>query len=71
MNRKHKAYIKLNVMSLFFIAVSSISVTLAWFAYSGIGKVSTEIEVKSWLIEFEKNETLGEKEYDQTDKVKR
>ncbi len=55
MNRKHKAYLKLNVISLFFIAISSISVTLAWFAYSGIAKVSTEIEVKSWLIEFEKN----------------
>lgn len=57
MNRKHKAYIKLNVMSLFFIAVSSISVTLAWFAYSGLARVSTDIEIKSWLIEFEKNDT--------------
>lgn len=56
MNRKYKTYLKLNVMSLFFIAISSISVTLAWFAYSGMAKVSTEIEVKSWLIEFEKNE---------------
>lgn len=57
MDRKHKAYLKLNIMSLFFIAISSISVTLAWFAYSGIAKVSTEIDVKSWLIEFEKNDT--------------
>lgn len=57
MNRKYKTYLKLNVMSLFFIAISCISVTLAWFAYSGIAKVSTEIEVKSWLIEFAKNET--------------
>lgn len=57
MIRKHKAYIKLNIMSLFFIAISSISVTLAWFAYSGIAKVSTEIDVKSWLIEFEQNDT--------------
>lgn len=56
MNRKYKTYLKLNVMSLFFIAISFISATLAWFAYSGIAKVSTEIEVKSWLIEFEKNE---------------
>lgn len=54
MDRKHKAFLKLNVMSLFFIAISSISVTLAWFAYSGIANVSTEIDVKSWLIEFEK-----------------
>ena len=57
MIRKYKAYIKLNIMSLFFIAISSISVTLAWFAYSGIAKVSTEIDVKSWLIEFEQNDT--------------
>ena len=57
MERKHKAYIKLNIMSLFFITISSISVTLAWFAYSGLAKVSTEIDVKSWLIEFEKNDT--------------
>ena len=44
-------------MTLFFIAISCISVTLAWFAYSGIAKVSTDIDVKSWLIEFEKNDT--------------
>ena len=56
MNRKYKAYFKLNIMSLFFIAISCISVTLAWFAYSGFAKVSTDIEVKSWLIEFEKDE---------------
>lgn len=57
MDRKHKAYIKINIITLFFIAISSISVTLAWFAYSGIARVSTEIDVKSWLIEFEKNDT--------------
>lgn len=56
MNRKYKAYLKLNIVSLFFIAISCISVTLAWFAYSGFAKVSTDIEVKSWLIEFEKDE---------------
>ena len=56
MNRKYKTYLKLNVMSLFFIAISSISVTLAWFAYTGIANVATEIDVKSWLIEFQKNE---------------
>ena len=57
MNRKYKTYLKLNIMSLFFIAISCISVTLAWFAYSGIAKVATEIDVKSWLIEFEKGES--------------
>ena len=57
MDRKHKAFLKINVMSLFLIAISSISVTLAWFAYSGIAKISTEIDIKSWLIEFEKNDS--------------
>ena len=55
MNRKHKAYLKINVISLFFVALSSISVTLAWFAYSGLSKVSTEIDINAWLIEFEKD----------------
>lgn len=57
MNRKHKAYLKINIITLFFIALSSISVTLAWFAYSGLADVTTEIDIKSWLIEFEKNDT--------------
>jgi hypothetical protein len=42
-------------VSLVFIVVSSISVTLAWFAYSGLSKVSTEIGVKAWYIELEKD----------------
>ena len=53
MKSKHKAYIRLNIVSLFFIAVSFISVTLAWFAYSGIASVGTEIGVKAWNIEFQ------------------
>lgn len=46
---------RLNLVSLFFVAVSFMSVTLAWFAYSGLAKVSTEIGVKAWYIELEKN----------------
>lgn len=57
MDRKHKALLKINVMSLFLIAVSFISVTLAWFAYSGLSKISTEIDIQSWLIEFEKGDS--------------
>lgn len=57
MDRQHKALLKINVMSLFLIAVSFISVTLAWFAYSGLSKISTEIDIQSWLIEFEKNDS--------------
>ena len=55
MKRKYKAYLKLNIMSLFFIAVSLISVTLAWFAYSGIINVKTEVDVRAWYIEFDKD----------------
>jgi len=58
MDRKYKAYLKLNLVSLFFMAVSFISVTLAWFAYSGISSVHTDIDVKTWFIEFEKNDEV-------------
>ena len=57
MNKRHKIYMKLNLVSLFFVAVSFISVTLAWFAYSGIASVDTEIDVKAWYIEFQKDNT--------------
>ena len=56
MDAKKRIYLKLNLVSLFFIAVSLISVTLAWFAYSGLAKVDTEIDVKTWYIEFQKGE---------------
>ena len=55
MKKKYKAYLRLNIMSIFFIAVSFISVTLAWFAYSGLATARTEIDVKAWYIEFDKN----------------
>lgn len=55
MESKHKLYLKLNLMSLVFIVVSFISVTLAWFAYSGLADVKTEIGVKAWYIELQKD----------------
>lgn len=51
---RHKR-IKLNILSLFFIAVSLMSITLAWFAYSGIANTAAEVDVKAWYIEFEKD----------------
>ena len=42
-------------MSILFIAVSLMSVTLAWFAYSGLVKVNTEVSVKAWYIELDKD----------------
>ena len=56
MDNKKRLYLKLNLVSLFFIAISLISTTLAWFAYSGLAKVDTEIDVKTWYIEFQKGE---------------
>lgn len=55
MEKRHKAYFKLNLVSVFFMAVSFISVTLAWFAYSGLIGVSTEVNVKAWNIELSKD----------------
>ena len=57
MNKRRRVYVKLNLLSLFFIAVSLTSITLAWFAYSGIASVDTEIDVKAWYIEFQKDNT--------------
>ena len=58
MEKKHKAYIKLNIMSLFFVVVSFISITLAWFAYSGFASVETEVDVKAWYIDFKQGDEL-------------
>ena len=54
MKKKTKVYLRLNLLSLFFVVVSFISVTLAWFVYSGLSSVATEVSVKAWYIELEK-----------------
>ena len=51
---RYKKYLRINIVSLFFIAVSFISVTLAWFAYSGLARTSIDATVKAWYIEFSK-----------------
>lgn len=53
MKKKTKLYLRLNLISVFFVVVSFISVTLAWFVYSGLSSVSTEVAVKAWYIELE------------------
>lgn len=58
MNARRKRNLKLNLIPMFFLAVSFISVTLAWFIYSGLATVQTEVNVKAWYIELEKE---GEK----------
>lgn len=57
MKKRHKVYLKLNILSLFFIAVSFCSITLAWFAYSGLASTETDINVKAWYIDFQKDNT--------------
>ena len=55
LSRKKKVYFRVNIVSLLFAVVSLISVTLAWFAYSGLASARTEVDVKAWYIEFEKD----------------
>lgn len=55
MKRKTKLYLRLNLLSIFFVAVSFISVTLAWFVYSGLSSMTTEVNVKAWYIELQKD----------------
>ena len=56
--KRHKVYLKLNLVSIVFAVVSFISVSFAWFAYSGLVDVKTEVGVKAWYIEFEKNNEI-------------
>ena len=57
-NKRYKTYFKLNLISIIFIAFSLIFTTFAWFAYSGLSSVETELDVKAWYIELTKK---GEK----------
>ena len=55
MKNRRKARIKVSLMSIVFSIVSLISVTLAWFVYSGMSKASLDVNVKAWYIELSKN----------------
>lgn len=55
LSRRKKVFLKINIVSILFAVVSLISVTLAWFAYSGLVSAKTEIGVQAWYIEFEKD----------------
>lgn len=55
MKRRYKNYLKINFVSIIIIAVSFTSATLAWFAYSGLNRVQTVVNVKAWYIELENN----------------
>jgi len=55
MKKRFKMYLKLNLLSLFFITLSFISVTLAWFAYTGSSRVNIDIPIRAWNIALEKD----------------
>ena len=58
MKRKHKLLLKLNLVSLFFVAISFVSITLAWFAYSGMSSATVDVGIKAWNIQFENNDQV-------------
>jgi len=55
MKTRYKKYLKIYMIPIVFIATSFIFTTFAWFAYSGLRKVSTEVDVKAWYIELSKS----------------
>ena len=55
MKERYKKYLKIYMIPIVFTAVSFIFTTFAWFAYSGLKRVSTEIDVKAWYIEITKS----------------
>ena len=56
MKRRYKSYLKINLFSLILVGLSFISITMAWFAYSGLSRVATEVNVKAWNIEIKKGD---------------
>ena len=55
MKARYKKYLKIYMVPIIFIATSFIFTTFAWFAYSGLRKVTTEVDVKAWYIELSKS----------------
>ena len=55
MKTRYKRYLKIYMIPIIFIATSFIFTTFAWFAYSGLRKVSTDVDVKAWYIELSKS----------------
>jgi hypothetical protein len=54
MKARYKRYLKIYMIPIIFITSSFIFTTFAWFAYSGLRRVSTEVDVKAWYIELSK-----------------
>ena len=54
MNKKLKI-IRANLVTVALAVTSFMAVTLAWFAYSGLSSMTTDIDVKAWHIELTKD----------------
>ena len=50
-----KRNLKIYIIPLFFIAATFIFTTFAWFAYSGLKRVSADVDIQSWYIEMKKD----------------
>lgn len=55
MKERYKKYLKANALTIFFLVVSCITATFAWFAYSGLSDLSTQIDISAWNIELTRN----------------
>lgn len=55
MKRTRKKLTSLKLTYVLFVAVSLISVTLAWFAYSSLTQAKMDIDVKAWYFTVERN----------------
>lgn len=55
MKKRYKRYLKIYLIPIVFTVVSFTFTTFAWFAYSGLRSVSTEVDVKAWYIEMTKS----------------
>lgn len=55
MKARYKRNLKIYMIPAIFIATSFIFTTFAWFAYSGLRNVATEVDVKAWYIELSKS----------------
>ena len=49
--------VKVNFTSILFFAVSLISITLAWFAYTNTVSSNMNIDLKAWNVKITKNNT--------------
>lgn len=55
MKKLFKKRLKVYIIPLFFVAATFLFTTYAWFAYSGLKRVSADVDIQSWYIEMKKD----------------